>query len=63
MLNFFMLLLHFIAISLELDCIIFPMIENMPFLDLIYMCNSIKTGRFPMRLQKMFSKMFSRKWF
>ena len=47
----------------ELDCIIFQMVENVPFLDLIYMCNSIKTGRFPMRLQKMFSKMFSRKWF
>lgn len=47
----------------ELDCIIFQMVENVPFLSLIYRCNSIKTGLFPMRLLKMFSKMFSRKWF
>ena len=42
---------------------IFPIIENMPFLALVYRYNSIKTGLFPMRLQKMFSKMFSRNWF
>lgn len=29
----------------------------------IHRYNSIKTGLFPMRLRKMFSKMFSRSWF
>lgn len=58
---FFMLLLLFIVISLELDCIIFQIVENMPFLALIYRCNSMEYPLLLMRLQKMFSKMFSRK--
>lgn len=45
----------------ELDCIIFQIVENMPFLALIYRCNSMEYPLLLMRLQKMFSKMFSRK--
>ena len=52
-----------LLILFKLDCIIFQMVENVHFLELIYRYNSIKTELFPMRLQKMFSKMFSRKWF
>ena len=37
--------------------------KKLPFLALNCRCNSTKTGLFLMRLQKMFSKMFSRKWF
>ena len=45
----------------KLDCIIFQIVENMPFLALIYRCNSMEYPLLLMRLQKMFSKMFSRK--
>ena len=41
----------------------FPNDRKYAFLTLIYRCNPAKIDFFLMRLQKMFSKMFSRKWF
>lgn len=43
-------------ILFELDCIIFQIVENMPFLALIYRCNSMEYPLLLMRLQKMFSR-------
>ena len=38
----------------RLDCIILPMIENMPLLALAYRYNSITTGLFPCVYKKCF---------
>ena len=43
---------------LRLDCIILPMIENIPLLALAYRYNSIKKGLFPERYKKCFQKCF-----
>ena len=43
---------------LRLDCIILPMIENMPLLALAYRYNSITTGLFPCVYKKCFQKCF-----